>query len=56
MERETELPERIVSDKERALTERRSGSCPEVAPGNLFGGAIVAEGRGGRVWDFSGKS
>ena len=52
---ETRLPERAVSDKERALIEKAKQSMPGGSLGNLFGRPIIAEGRGGRVWDVSGN-
>jgi glutamate-1-semialdehyde 2,1-aminomutase len=49
------LPERFVSDKERALIEKAKQFMPGGSLGNLFGRPIMAEGRGGRIWDTSGN-
>ena len=49
------MPERFVSDKERALIEKAKQFMPGGSLGNLFGRAIMAEGRGGRIWDISGN-
>ncbi|MCI0440332.1 MAG: glutamate-1-semialdehyde 2,1-aminomutase [Chloroflexi bacterium] len=49
------MPERNRSSSEREIVERARRVLPGGSLGNLFGDVIIAEGKGGRVWDMSGN-
>ena len=49
------MPERNVSDRERALIDKAKQFMPGGSLGNLFGGVIISEGYRGRVKDVSGN-
>ena len=49
------MPDATLSDTERDLIERARRVLPGGTFGNMAGDIVVREGRGGRVWDESGR-